>query len=282
MTAPPVGFVGAGRMGAAIVERLLAQGQSVVVADPSPEAQRRCAGLGAEIAVSPREVASRCEHTIVVVNTDEQVLDAVLGDDGLLSGAARGSIVIVHSTVHVETIRTLGDAAAAGGVVIVDAGITGGSEPALRGQLAVLVGTDDATLERIRPMLSAYSALVVHTGVSGTGMAAKHALQTVIMSKLAATYEGLLLARAAGVDVERLAEVIQHAEDVSGIHPFVLRSRARTMAGHVDPTWEQVCAHQLPVALKDLDAAIALGDELGLTLAVARAAHAEMPAVWSA
>ena len=281
MTARTVGVVGAGRMGTAIVERLLDQGHPVLVADAASEARDRCAALGAEVAGSPGEVAARCEPTIVVVNTDQQSLDVVLGDDGILSGAPSGAVVVVHSTVHLDTLRTLVSAATARGVTIVDAGVTGGSDPARRGELAVLIGADADTVERIRPTVAAYASLIVHTGGPGTGMAAKHAVQTVLMGKLAATYEGLLLAHAAGVDVERFAEVVQHAEDASGIHAFVLGARARAMAGHEDPTWTQICTHQLPVACKDLDAAAALADELELPLAVTRAARHDMPAVWS-
>jgi 3-hydroxyisobutyrate dehydrogenase-like beta-hydroxyacid dehydrogenase len=281
VTDEAVGIVGVGRMGGAIAQRLLAHGRQVVATDRSTDARNRVEAVGAQIVNTPRGVAERCRQILVVVNTDAQVVDAISAEAGVIAGAEPGTIVAIHSTIRLDTLHSVAAAARAHGVVVIDAGVTGGADPALRGELAVLVGGEESTLEQLRPVFSSYASVIVRLGGLGTGMAAKHAVQTVLMGKVAAAYEGLLLAHAAGVDTIALAQAVQHAEDQSGIHPFFLAARARAFAGQGDDAWRAITTHQRPVAEKDLHAALALADELGLALPATRGASDDMPAAWS-
>ena len=283
MSAPgrPIGFVGIGNMGGAMARRVLAQGGAVVAFDPAPAPCRRLAESGATIARSPADVARSCRVVSVVVNTDDQVLEAINGPSGVVAGAPPGTIVAIHSTIHLDTLEAVAKAGAARSVQVLDAAVTGGVEAAARGELAVLLGGDPATVEAIRPALADYASLIWRAGDLGAGMAAKIAIMAVSFGKLAATYEGLLLAHSAGVDPVELARVIAHSEAQSGIGPFFLESRARSfVSGDSDDPMREIGRHEAPKSQKDLHAAIELAGRLAVDLPVARAAHDEMPAVW--
>jgi len=274
-----IGFVGVGNMGGAMAARVLATGGGVIACDRSPDACARLEADGAIILETPAAVAERCRVVSVVVNTDDQVREAMLGPDGVLTSAPRGTIVAIHSTIHLDTLEAVAAAAAERSVGVVDAAVTGGVEAALRGELAVLLGGDSASTDAVGPALAPYASLVLRAGELGAGMAAKIALMVVSLGKLAAVYEGLLLAQTAGVDVEELARVIEHSEAQSGITPYFLHARARAFASG-DDGLERVGRHEEPKAEKDLHAALELAERLGLALPLTRVAHDEMPAAW--
>jgi 3-hydroxyisobutyrate dehydrogenase len=278
--APTIGFVGVGNMGFAMARHALQQGVAVVAFDPSSDARDRIAAAGATTVDDPASVATRCAEISVVVNTDQQVRDAILGAGGVLQGAAPGTVVAIHSTIHVETLEAVAAAAADVGVTVVDAAVTGGVEAAAAGRLAVLLGGDLEAIERLRPGLSSYASLVVRVGDLGAGMAAKISVMVISFGKLAAAYEGLLLADAAGVGVDELARIVAHSEQVSGIHDFFLHERARRFAPDYEGALLAIARHESPKSQKDLHAALELAAHVGVSLPVAAAAHDEMPAAW--
>jgi len=166
----PIGFVGVGNMGAAMATRVLHQGRAVVVCDSNPAACERMASEGAETADSPAAVAVGCDLISVVVNYDCQVRDTMLGETGLLAGAKEGTIVAIHSTIHLATLEEVVAAAAERSVSVIEGAVTGGPAAALRGELAVMLGGDAKSIERFRPALETYASLVLRMGSLGAGM----------------------------------------------------------------------------------------------------------------
>ncbi len=280
MTDPdaPLGFVGVGNMGFAMAARVLQQGGAVVAHDPSPAAAAAVAELGAELAPTPGAVARRCRLVSVVVNTDAQARTAIAGPDGVLAGATPGTVVAVHSTIHVTTLEELAAAAARRSVTVVDAAVTGGPDAARRGELAVMLGGPEDAVAAIRPAISRYGSLVIRVGDLGAGMAAKIALMVISFGKLAATYEGLLLARAAGVDLADFAAIVRHSEAQSGMHDFFIRARGELFDG-AGPLGA-IGPHESPKSQKDLSAALELARRHGAVLPLVALVHDEMPAVW--
>jgi 3-hydroxyisobutyrate dehydrogenase-like beta-hydroxyacid dehydrogenase len=274
----PLGFVGVGNMGAAMAARVLQQGGAVVAHDPSAAAARAIADLGAELAPTPAAVAERCSLVSVVVNTDDQARAAIAGSGGVLVGAAAGTVVAVHSTIHVATLEELAALAAERSVTIVDAAVTGGPDAARRGELAVMLGGPEEAVERIRPAIGHYGSLVIRVGELGAGMAAKISLMVVSFGKLAAAYEGLLLARAAGVDLAEFAAIVRHSEAQSGMHGFFIGERGLLFDG--GGTLGAIGPHESPKSQKDLHAALELARRHGVELPLVALAHDEMPAVW--
>ena len=139
--------------------------------DPRTEALARRLRWGR----SPRrpcDAARDAEVHVVIVRDDEQALACVMGDDGILTTSPAGSVLVSHSTIAPETVRTLASASADAGVRFVDAGLSRGAGRQI-GQLYAMCGGDAATIDAIRPVLDVYCSAVVRFGEIGSGMRAK-------------------------------------------------------------------------------------------------------------
>jgi 3-hydroxyisobutyrate dehydrogenase len=276
----PIGFVGVGNMGSAMARRTLQVGAGVVAYDANDDARQRLADTGATMVDSPAAVARQCRVVSVVVNTDQQVRDALSGENGITAGAAPGTIVAIHSTIHVDTLEHVAAAAATQSVTVVDAAVTGGPDAAARGELVVMIGASAMTYETLRPWLASYASLIVRVGDLGAGMSAKIALMVISFGKLAAAYEGMHLARTAGVDLNEFARIVEQSERESGLHEFFLRERTSSFADDYQGPLREIARHETPKSQKDLHAAIELAERLGLALPITALAHDEMPSVW--
>ena len=276
----PIGFVGVGNMGSAMALRTLREGGAVVAYDTIDTARKGLADGGATIVDSAAAVAAQCRIVSVVGNTDQQVREALAGSDGIIAGAAKGTIVAIHSTIHVETLEQMAAAAATQSVIVVDAAVTGGPDAAARGELVVMIGGDPATFETLRPALANYASLIVRVGHLGAGMAAKIALMVISFGKLAAAYEGMNLAQAAGVDLAEFVRIVAQSESQSGLHDFFLRERTQRFAHDYQGPLRDIARHESPKSQKDLHAAIELAARFGVALPLTSLAHDEMPAVW--
>jgi 3-hydroxyisobutyrate dehydrogenase len=279
-----LGIVGVGTMGGAMAGRAIEDGLQVVVCDANPDATRAFADRGAEVANSPRELADLCDIAAVVVLDDAQVRDVVCGEDGLL--ATSGTIdIVIHSTIHLPTLYEVAKAAEARGCVLIDAGVSGHSTGAARGQLAVMVGGEEEVIKRFLPALETYGSLVMHMGPLGAGMKAKVARNLLSFAQVAGIYEGLRLAEAAGVDVAAFAQIVRHSEAQSNLldtflsTPSVQPGNNDSEAGRQRLALSDIVA---PTARKDLSAAVELGKSLGIALPVGSAALGEAAATWGA
>lgn len=122
------------------------------------------------------------------------------GPQGLLAGARQGQIVVDMSTISPVTARALAERAAAQGVILLDAPVSGGQVGAANGTLSIMVGGDAAALEAVRPILTAMGKTILHLGDSGAGQVAKACNQLVIAVTIEAVAEAMVLAAKAGVD----------------------------------------------------------------------------------
>ena len=132
--APRFGFVGLGHIGAPMAARLVASGTPTVVFDVRGEACDRLAAAGAQVAHGAADLAARADLVGVCVRDDADVRAVVLGADGLLSGAAPGTLIAVHSTMLPRTAIELADACRTRGVDLIDAAVTGGRAAAASGE----------------------------------------------------------------------------------------------------------------------------------------------------
>lgn len=168
-----VGFVGAGQIGAPMVERLLGAGLEVHLFARRAQVRERFAALGAVIEDSVTALA-RSASTLIVCPFDEKQLRQIAdGPDGLIGNAGPGTVVVQHATVSVAGVTGLADAGAARGVRVLDAPVSGTAQAILAGQLTVLVGGDPAARTRAWPALRAYSSTIVSTGDVGTATMVK-------------------------------------------------------------------------------------------------------------
>jgi len=201
------GFVGLGNIGAPMAEKLVEAGFATTVLDLMPSALEPLVKAGARPAASARELAAHSEVIGVCVRDDADVRAVVFGADGLLAGAKPGSVIALHSTILPDTVKEVGEAAAARGAHVVDACITGGAVGARQGTLTYMVGGEAAHLERCRPAFETSAARIVHTGALGTGAATKLCNNLMTYLGFLSAFEATLLARAGDLSTDALEEV---------------------------------------------------------------------------
>lgn len=280
-----VGVVGVGQMGAAMANAVARGGFPLTVYDPNADACAKLRDAGATVAESPRAVAETSDIVLIVVLNDEQVRQVLAADDGILAGKHGGLRVVIHSTIHVETVRELAAIAADVGVAILDAGVTGSVEGAETGQLATMVGGSDEVLESCRPVLDCYSAIVSRMGDLGAGMRAKVARQVILFLQAAALHEGMRLAEAADVDLAELGKMVEQANKLNRVQEFLWMRGTAGMADQGTEIGKKLAAagkYTADIAEKDLGAALGLAKELDLDMPLTDLAVQRMQEVFGA
>lgn len=210
-----VGIIGAGRMGTPIIGHLVRKGFQTWACDTNPQRQSLVTGHGAAWVDNAAALADRCEVLLICVGFDAEVR-ALLADNGPLSSLRPGAIVAILSTIHPDTVKQLAAQAAPRGVHVVDSTVCRGGEAADNGTLLSFVGGDAAVVQRLTPVLQAYSADVVHTGGVGTAQVAKAANNLILWACLVADHEALALAQHYGADVEALRKALVMSSCTNG------------------------------------------------------------------
>jgi 3-hydroxyisobutyrate dehydrogenase-like beta-hydroxyacid dehydrogenase len=165
---------------------------------------------------------------------DAGVEEVVAGAGGLLHGMRPGGIVVVHSTVHPETCRTLAARAAARGITLLDAPVSGGAPAAEEKRLLVMAGGDREAFDRARPVFETYGDPVVHLGPVGCGQRAKLLNNLVLAANMGVADSAYELARGLGVEPAQLALVLAHGSGSSFAAALLARAgcSAAPMADH--------------------------------------------------
>jgi 3-hydroxyisobutyrate dehydrogenase len=267
-----IGLVGLGFIGASIGERLALTGEPPVVFDLVAERVDHAAAHGAVAAASAGDLAARCDIVFVCVQTDEQCLDLVTGDDGLLSTARPGSVVAVLSTVSPRTIDDLARAAAEHGVDLLEVPMAGqGAKSVADASMFVLAGGDDAVRDRVRPTLERF-ARVIDTGPLGSGSALKLAHNVMVYVSRIGALEAVELARAAGVRDGLVAELTAQTGTLSEQSEVWLGIYEDRRRGITSPEMDTNMTVASDLFAKDLRHAVALGAEHGIVLSASAVA----------
>jgi 3-hydroxyisobutyrate dehydrogenase len=203
-----VGVVGTGIMGAPMARNLLRAGHAVTVHNRSPARVAPLVEAGATAATSPRETAARVDAVVTCVPDTPDVEAVVLGSDGILAGAAPGLLVIDTSTIAPAAARRLADRAAAAGVDLLDAPVSGGEQGAVAGTLSIMVGGRREAFERAAPIFDAIGKRATYMGGPGQGQMTKLVNQVVGAATLTAVAEGIVLGAAAGLEPQALIDAI--------------------------------------------------------------------------
>jgi 3-hydroxyisobutyrate dehydrogenase len=197
-----VGFVGLGIMGLPMAGHLLEAGEVHINSRTKSTAESLIA-KGAHWHDTPAEAASHATHTFVCVPDTPDVEAVVLGEGGVLAGAAKGSVVIDHSTISPAATRKMAEAAADRGVSFLDAPVSGGDVGARNATLSIMVGGDERAFARTRPLLERMGKTITHCGPSGAGQLTKLVNQILVTTNLLATCEALTFAKANGLDLDK-------------------------------------------------------------------------------
>lgn len=200
-----VGFVGLGMMGRPMVERLLGAGHRVHVHSRSRGPVDALVAKGALAAGSVAGVAERAEIVLTALPTPDSV-DEVYG--ALASAARAGQVYADHSTVRPDQNRRWAAALAAKGAAYLDAPVSGGPAGAAAGTLTIMVGGDEATLERVRPVLEAFGSTIRLCGPVGAGQVVKLVNQLLVGVHTAAIAEAATFGAALGADPQVLLELL--------------------------------------------------------------------------
>jgi 2-hydroxy-3-oxopropionate reductase len=218
-----VGFIGLGTMGRHMARNLIRAGHTLVFYARRPEVISEFEQAGATRAMTPAAVTAASEFVITIVTADAQVSEVALGPSGIIEAAAAGKTLIEMSTIGPWTAREIGARLAEKGMAMLDAPVSGGPWGAEAGTLAIMAGGEAAVFEKSRDVLSAMGKNVFHVGPLGAGQTVKLINQMIAGGTMALIAEGLVLAKAAGANLETLADVI----GVSSANSSVFEARGK-------------------------------------------------------
>ena len=204
-----IGFVGTGAMGSALLSRLKLANVQAIAFDIAPAAMEAARKEGAQTATSAKAVAQASTIVDVVVRTDQEVLDCTMGKDGILEGAAPGTLVLLHSTIRPTTTQRIAEAAAETRVYVIDACMTAVPSAVRQGGLTFLVGGQKALFDRAKPHLMNMAKDAVYMGPLGCGNVTKLFKNMVTASEALIVYEALQIGKAAGIDYKAALDLMQ-------------------------------------------------------------------------
>lgn len=203
-----VGFVGLGNMGAPMVANLLKAGLTVIVFDINPASVAAAVAGGAVAAASAKEVAAQADLVLTALPSPRLVKQVYLADDGILAGAGKDTVLVDCSTIDPPTARELVNAAAARGLQMADAPISGGTLGAQAGTLTFMVGAETDLFARIEPVLKHMGKNIIHCGGPGSGQVVKICNNLLLAISMTGTSEVMALGVKLGVDPKVLASAI--------------------------------------------------------------------------
>ena len=202
-----VGFIGLGKMGGPMARNILKTGFSVAAYDISDTAVSGLVEAGAARADSPAGAAHGSKVVFIMVQAD-QVGNVLSGDQGVLSGAAAGTVVVDGGNCDPSVSRRHAAHAAQMGVSLLDAGCSGGPHGAAEGALAIMVGGDRAAYDRCLPVFQAVGGQIAYMGPSGNGHLAKVVNNMITKMTDFVIAESLTLGLKAGLDVAAMLDVL--------------------------------------------------------------------------
>lgn len=260
-------------MGLPMAGNLLKAGIELVVSDLRRERAAPLVEAGAAWAATPKEVAQACRVVLTCLPTPRAVEEVVLGPSGLRESWQAGDVFIDMSTNSPSVIRRIAQEAAGLGVRVLDAPVSGGTKGAEAGALTVIAGGEAATLEEVRPLLEPMAGRIFHVGAVGCGNVAKLVNNMIGLACNSICAEGMVLGAKAGIDPQVLYDLMT----VSTADNWSLRQYPRTVfRGDFAPGFRISLAH------KDIGLALALGEEFGVPLPVARAVEADLASAMAA
>jgi 3-hydroxyisobutyrate dehydrogenase-like beta-hydroxyacid dehydrogenase len=189
-----------------MARRIVDAGYPLVLWARRAEALQPYSDTKAEIAASVSELGARCDHVGICVVDDAGVQQVC---EQLIPAMRAGSRIVIHSTVHPDLCTGLAKQAAARGVSLLDAPVSGGGGGAAAGTLTVMVGGDAQTLAAARPVFETFAGLIVHLGGVGAGQKAKLINNALMAANLAAGYHALTAGTSLGIDKAALIDLIK-------------------------------------------------------------------------
>jgi len=260
-----VGYLGVGNMGQPMAHKLLDDGHGLTVYDINEAAMQPLLERQARRAASPKDLADRCEIVFVSLPTLDAFRGVALGADGLAEGKTM-KVLVNTCTVGVPFLREIEEALSPNGVTIVDCPISGGPAGARAGTLSVMVSGDPAAVEKVRPLISRWcKTLTIAGDRPGAAQVLKLTNNILFAVSLAATSEAFVMGAKGGLDPEVMVNAINAGSGQNGVTQTVIPNSV------LDRSFGYGAA--LHILMKDIDLAIAQGEELGVPMWVCQAAR---------
>jgi 3-hydroxyisobutyrate dehydrogenase len=250
-----VGLIGYGRIGGTVACHIARAGHAVAVHDVREGLAGEVAAAGMAWCKSAAEVAAASEIVLDCVYGPAAVEAVLHGTQGLLTGAHDGLTLVEMTTIDPALARRNAQLVAKRGIAYLDAPVTGGIEGAQAGTLALLVGGEEAVIDRVRPVLDCFADRIFHLGEAGTGSTMKAVVQAVFLLQMAAFTEAIALGEAAGLELKPMLEVLGAS---TSHHPTIGKRYAQILAGDTTPRFE------VAGAAKDLAAVQKVAEAAGI------------------
>ena len=258
MNGEHIGFIGVGVMGEPMCRNLARKHDGPVTAyDLDTAPLKRLAADGAGMAPSVSALAEAADLIFLSLPSGREVREVCLGDGGLIECLPAGRTVVDTSTAPPVLARELESAFAARGIAFADAPIARTRQAAIDGTLSIMVGSDAALVERLRPLLAHIAQDVTHCGPVGSGQAVKILNNMILFQNVRALAEGLAIARRQGIEPRTFLEAVGRSSGDS----FALRNHG--MKAMLEERYPEG-AFPVTYALKDLDYAVELASESGI------------------
>src|ERR1700688_3909023 len=236
-----LGFIGLGNMGSRIAKRLLDHGYQLSVYDRDPAKTQVIATHGAAVAENIHELAHTADVVLSCLTNDEAVRSVYAEPDGIFAGAQPGTVVLEMSTVSPETSRELHKLGARGGIEVLDVAISGSTTAAEQGILTLLAGGNRELFHAAEPIFQAVAKQYFLLGGPGSGTAMKLVVNTLLGVGMQAIAEAVVLGEKAGLDRERLLDVLSQTAVIAPAHVGKL---ARVAANDYSPQFPLRLMHK--------------------------------------
>lgn len=256
MTKPVIGFIGVGLMGAGMAKNILTKGYPLVImGHTNREPVERLKKLGATEATSPKELAAKVDILHLCVTGSPQVEAIMNGPEGIFASGKKGLVVIDCSTSNPVSTMALAESAQAYGMTLIDAPLGRTPAEAEAGTLDTMVGADQATFDKVKPILDCWAGNVVHLGPVGLGHKMKLINNFIAMGYAALYSEAIGIARKAGLSKEQFHAVVGSSRMRNGFYDTFMKW---TMEGDEN-------AHRFTIsnAHKDMRYLSSLANEVG-------------------
>jgi 2-hydroxy-3-oxopropionate reductase len=260
LKANPIGFIGLGIMGKPMARNLAKAGFDVLVYNRSKDDIDILVSEGPQFtaASSPREVAEKSRVIITMLPDSQDVRDVVFGS-GLLEAITDEHLLIDMSTIAPATSVEVNAALRERGARALDAPVSGGDKGAIAGTLSIMVGGEAEDFQRAMPIFEAMGKTIVHVGGPGAGQTVKACNQIVVAINYAAVSEALVLGAKAGVDPDKIVQVL--AGGLAGSR--VMELKGKSMIEHNFAPGFRIDLHR-----KDLNIAMATARENSVPIPV--------------
>ena len=226
MSIKNVSFIGLGVMGYPMAGHLQNNGYNVTVYNRTTvKAEKWVEEYKGSMAKTPGEASQNSEIVFMCVGRDEDIIEVMEGESGILSNVAEGSIIVDHTTASAEIARNYYQKLKDKKLSFLDAPVSGGQAGAENGVLSIMIGGDEKDYNTVKPVLTSYGKAVELIGPSGSGQIAKMINQICIAGLVQGLSEAMAFGKKSNVDMEKVLSVISKGAAQS----WQMENRYRTM-----------------------------------------------------